>query len=182
MAELDSFTRLVEWRRQKDEFLSGHRASPLYGDTSFEGLTYYPENPDVRVLALVERALGSEPVTLITSTGDERQYLDYGVARFELGGEDQALKLFATVDEPEKLRLFLPFTDATSGSETYGGGRYLDLHVAPGAPAELLLDFNYAYHPYCAYTEGYSCAFPPPGNRLNVPVRAGERLPEGEEQ
>jgi len=168
---------LAEWRRQKDEFLARHPSSPIYGETGFAGLTYYPEDPAARVPARVERKPVAAPVTLPTSSGDEQRYQEYGVARFELDGHLLALTLFASVDEPEGPRLFLPFTDATSGSETYGGGRYLDPHVKAAEPAEVLLDFNYAYHPYCAYAEGYSCALPPPGNRLPVPVRAGERLP-----
>lgn len=115
---------------------------------------------------------------LATSTGEERMYLTYGVARFELGGEPQSLVLYATPDAPGGPRLFVPFRDATSGPETYGAGRYLEFTLPDeGADGLVQLDFNYAYHPYCAYVEGYSCPFPPATNWLDQPVRAGEKLP-----
>src|SRR5690606_13910739 len=119
---------------------------------------------------------GPETVLLGTSSGDERLDLVYGVARFELEGQALSLTLLAPTDAPEGPRLFLPFADATSGSATYGAGRYLDAQVV--APGRVLLDFNLAYPAYSAYAEGYSCPFPPPQNRLAVPVRAGERLPD----
>ncbi|MDT3682405.1 MAG: DUF1684 domain-containing protein [Trueperaceae bacterium] len=181
MARPDPATALAEWRRQKDEFLARHPSSPIFGESVFSGLSYYPEDPAARVVARVERTPLAARVTLPTSSGDTQQFQEYGVARFELDGQELALTLFAGVHEPEGPRLFVPFTDATAGGETYGGGRYLDPRVEAAEPDRLLLDFNYAYHPYCAYAEGYSCAMPPPSNRLPVPVRAGERLPRPEE-
>lgn len=175
-AELPRASELARWRAEKDRFLKENRGSPLYGTPGFEGLAYYPERPELRVEVDVERPAEPETVLLGTSSGDERLYLVYGVARFELEGQALSLTLLAPTDAPEGPRLFLPFADATSGSETYGAGRYLDAQVV--APGRVLLDFNFAYHPYCAYAEGYSCPFPPPQNRLAVPVRAGERLPD----
>jgi len=176
-------TPLAEWRRQKDEFLATHPRSPLQGREGFGGLSYFAEDPAARVEALVERPAAPREAFLATSSGEERRFFEYGVARFELGGTPLELTLFAPADAPEGPRLFLPFADATSGAETYGAGRYLDPHLPADAPVSgvetrLVIDFNYAYHPYCAYAEGYSCPFPPPANRLPVPVRAGERLPE----
>lgn len=183
MAALPVLTPLAEWRRQKDEFLATDPRSPLAGVARFRGLAYFAEDPAARVVARVTRPAAPRPVRLATSSGEERSFLEYGVARFELGGARHALTLFAPVDAPEGPRLFLPFADATSGAETYGAGRYLDPHLAApaagnGAPVDLVLDFNYAYHPYCAFAEGYTCPFPPAGNRLRVAVRAGERLPD----
>ncbi len=124
------------------------------------------------------RPASAEPVVLATSSGEERTFLNYGTAHFELEGELQSLVLYATPDAPDGPRLFVPFRDSTSGPETYGAGRYLDVMVdADGTGHEIVLDFNYAYHPYCAYAEGYSCPFPPNSNWLTRPVRAGERLP-----
>ena len=85
------------------------------------------------------------------------------------------LEAFQSVGEGPG-RLFVPFRDATSGRETYGGGRYLDLDVA--ASGRYALDFNRAYHPYCVYDASWVCPFPPPENTLELPVTAGERLPE----
>jgi uncharacterized protein (DUF1684 family) len=73
-------------------------------------------------------------------------------------------------------RLFVPFADQTSGNETYDAGRYMELD--PTATGFYLVDFNVAYHPYCYYSPEYDCPFPPAENRLAVPIRAGERLPD----
>lgn len=170
-------TPLERWRSDKDDYLLRHPGSPLRGSPGFAGLAYYPEDPGARVVARVERTPGAPAARLSTSSGEERTFIEYGVARFQLAGVERSLTLFAPLEEPEGPRLFLPFKDATSGNETYGAGRYLDPVLDPAAPGSLLLDFNYAYHPLCAYAEGYSCAYPPPGNRLEAPVRAGERLP-----
>lgn len=177
MTELGSLTPLEEWRHLKDEFFKHDRNSPVDDRAGFVGLSYYPEDPAARVMARVERPAERRPVQLATSAGDERLYLEYGVARFEYLGESHALTVFVPADQPDGPRLFLPFADATSGSETYGAGRYLEPRMIPGSPGELVLDFNYAYHPYCVYAGGYSCPFPPASNRLGVEVRAGERLP-----
>lgn len=180
MSELPTAGAVASWRAAKDDYLRNHRSSPLYGDPEFEGLTYYEESSAYRVSAELIRAQSPEPVMLATSSGDERLYLTYGVARFELAGQPQTLTLYATPDEPDGPRLFVPFRDATSGPETYGAGRYLDFTLeTPGAHGQVTLDFNYAYHPFCAYVEGYSCPFPPAENWLTQPVRAGERLKAG---
>lgn len=178
-SELPQAGAVAAWRAAKDDHLRNHRASPLYGDPDFAGLTYYPEDDALRVSAAVKRPEVAETVTLATSSGDERVFLNYGVAHFELGGQPQSLVLYATPDAPNGPRLFVPFRDSTSGPETYGAGRYLDVTVdEEGTGDRVVLDFNYAYHPYCAYAEGYSCPFPPNSNWLTQPVRAGERLPE----
>lgn len=176
MEPLAFLTPLEAWRQQKDEYLTSSRNSPFYGGTDFAGLDYFPEDEAARVVARLERAAEQRPIILATSSGEERLFIEFGTATFELGGQSVALTLFASTDSPHGPRLFLPFADATSGRETYGAGRYLDPHLSPDAADELVLDFNYAYHPYCAYAEGYVCPFPPAGNRLPVVVRAGERL------
>jgi uncharacterized protein (DUF1684 family) len=177
VSELPRAGDVAAWRAAKDRWLEGDSGSPLWGDEEFRGLTYYPERPDYKVVAALQRATGPDSAMLATSTGDERLYLVFGVATFELDGVRQELTLFVPPEAAEGPRLFVPFRDATSGSETYGAGRYLDLTLAPAGGAEALtIDFNYAYSPFCAYAEGYSCPFPPPQNWLSVPVRAGERL------
>ncbi|MFA5552867.1 MAG: DUF1684 domain-containing protein [Trueperaceae bacterium] len=179
MNELPQAGTLAAWRAAKDDYLVNHRTSPLYGEEGFAGLSYFPESDALRVVAQVERPAEPEPVMLATSSGDERLYLTYAVARFELNGVPQSLVLYATPDAPNGPRLFVPFRDATSGRLTYGAGRYLEVTLEhEGQHGPVLLDFNYAYHPYCAYVEGYSCPFPPASNWLEQPVRAGERLAE----
>ena len=97
---------------------------------------------------------------------------------FAAGGVERRLVAYTQVGpEANAGELFVPFRDATSGGETYGGGRYLDLPVAP--LGRYALDFNRAYHPYCVYSDAYSCPLPPAENTMALAVRAGERLRVG---
>ena len=113
-----------------------------------------------------------------TYSGKTSPYVSYGVLSFTLNGQPQQLTVFRSLRlaSNPKYRdyLFLPFKDATSGETTYGGGRYLDFRLGDIHDCQLLLDFNKAYNPYCAYSDGYSCPIPPAGNRLTVAINAGE--------
>ena len=105
-----------------------------------------------------------------TTTGEVRAYRRSGKVSFEVDGEPATLTLYTT---PHGNGWFVPFRDATSGTETYGAGRYLDLERT--GDGSVMLDFNLAYNPYCAYDQRYSCPLPPVENWLQVPIRAGER-------
>jgi uncharacterized protein (DUF1684 family) len=98
-----------------------------------------------------------------------------GTLEFTLQGEPRRLGAFVEEGTERITDLFVPFADMTTGTETYFAGRYLD--IAPTATGYYTIDFNRAYNPYCAYSEAYECPFPPPTNRLSVPVRAGEKAP-----
>lgn len=103
-----------------------------------------------------------------TTTGEEQVYSRFGLVRFQVDGLPAQLTLYASAGSHD---LFLPFRDATSGKESYGAGRYLDLHTHGD---EVAIDFNYAYNPNCAYNPEWSCPLPPGENWLKVPIRAGE--------
>lgn len=139
------------------------------------GLNFYPINPEFQIMATFVRFEDPELVQMETSTERIADYQLFGQASFTLDGEDCTLNLYrSTVPNlPAEYRnkLFLPFRDATSGKETYGGGRYLDVTIPKGD--RVLLDFNQAYHPYCAYNYNYSCPIPPKQNDLTVSIRAG---------
>lgn len=111
-----------------------------------------------------------EVIEMITSTGESRPRLRWGIFTFAVDGEPATLTVYKGLDNGE---LFLPFADATSGHESYGAGRYLDL--VPLEDGRYLVDFNYSYNPYCAYNPSWSCPVPPAENRLRVPLRAGEK-------
>jgi uncharacterized protein (DUF1684 family) len=115
-------------------------------------------------------------MVLDTSTGDRRTARRVGFLDFELHGQRLSLTGFSLGRTPRS-SLFVPFTDVTSGRETYASGRYLDLELRPDG--SVVLDFNLAYQPYCAYSGGFSCPLAPAENRLPVPILAGERLPDG---
>jgi hypothetical protein len=142
------------------------------------GLSFYPISGDYRVQATVTRDESGATLSFPTSAGTEVTYAIYGTADFELNGRPQSLTLYrplaADGTTPGAERLFLPFRDATSNKTTYGGGRYLDLPLP--TDGTLILDFNQAYHPYCAYTVGYACPVPPEGNRVGGEVEAGVRF------
>jgi uncharacterized protein (DUF1684 family) len=110
-----------------------------------------------------------------TSTGKLRDYERVGTLRFSLRGQRMQLTAFSELGQRVS-QLFVPFADTTSGEETYAAGRYMELD--PTATGIYVIDFNGAYHPFCYYNDEYDCPFPPAENRLNVPIRAGERLPE----
>ena len=114
-------------------------------------MKYYPENPALRLTVPIENTR-QETVTMITSTGSAREYVKYGHFSFEVNGEVATLQVY---QDPEGDDFFLPFVDATAPDETYGAGRYLD--IEPIGNDEFLIDFNYAYNPYCAYNDKWSC-------------------------
>jgi uncharacterized protein (DUF1684 family) len=164
MSDLDDF------RREKDAFFRDDPHSPLTPAQrrSFRGLRYYPENPALVFDLVPEVFAEPEVVTMQTSTGDEQTYLRWARVKFEVDGTAAGLTVFR---DPHG-GYFVPFTDAGRGSETYGAGRYLEPEET--GDGRLHFDFNYAYNPYCAYNDAWSCPLPPAENHVPVPVRAGE--------
>ena len=160
---------LMEFREAKDHFFGQSHESPLSHEVrhDFAGLEYYDPNPDL-VFRLPVDAGDESEVRVGTSDGAERTYRRTGKVHFEVNGETVELTLYST-GHPG---YFLPFRDATSGRSTYGAGRYLD--IEPNDDGTVILDFNYAYNPTCAYDEAYSCPLPPAENWLRVPIEAGE--------
>ena len=162
---------LSEFRRSKDEFFAGGHDSPLTEDQThnFKGLNYYDDNPDLRFVLKPEEFESQHVIEMQTSTGDVAQFIRWGRISFEVGRQKALLTLLKDVRTGE---FFLPFADATSGRDTYGTGRYLEVEALPDG--SFVVDFNYAYNPYCAYNEAWSCPLTPAENRLTVAVRAGE--------
>jgi uncharacterized protein (DUF1684 family) len=165
---------LDDFRAAKDRAFRRLSESPLTPSQrrGFTGLAYFPENPNLIVEAKMEIADDEgEEVMLETSTGDTTTYRRAGIVRFAVDGQPTRVTLFAADERDE---LFLPFRDATAGTETYGAGRYLEVSL-PGDDGRVVVDFNYAYNPYCAYNGDWSCPLPPVENWLSVPIRAGEK-------
>jgi uncharacterized protein len=166
---------LLEFRQEKDQFFRS-RNSPLPASIRavFTGLKYFAENPKLRQDVLLEPDLNLEVVLMQTSTGSQKVYLRLGWLNFVIENSNSKLAVFVPEGEPEASEVFIPFRDATSGKETYGSGRYLE---AQRTGDTISLDFNLAYNPYCAYSDGWSCPIPPIENWLNLPIEAGEMLP-----
>jgi uncharacterized protein (DUF1684 family) len=173
---MEGMTELDEFRAEKDAFFGSDQQSPLTREQqrTFEGLHYYSERPDLAFEVEPELYEAPERIEMLTSTGGAATYERWAKVRFEVEGEPAELTVYRDAGSGE---LFLPFQDANAGGETYGAGRYLE--VPRLADGRLLLDFNYAYNPYCAYNEHWSCPIPPPENHLRVAIRAGEMTFEG---
>ncbi|MDX1530795.1 MAG: DUF1684 domain-containing protein [Rhodothermales bacterium] len=162
------------WQAQRDTlFRSAASPLPPAERAGFDGLDYFPYDSARTYAVALEPALEADTIRLSTTAGPPRPYVRYGAFAFGEGGRTYRLGVFKPVGPlAEGDRLFVPFTDATSGRATYGGGRYIDLEPEPSG--RYVLDFNYAYNPYCVYDARYSCPLPPEENRLSVPLRAGE--------
>lgn len=163
------------WNRINEEFRdTAHTPLPAEHRAQFSELERFAPDARFRVKARYTAKRG-EPFGMTTTTERRPQYEAIGVLRFRIAGRKERLTVYRNIDLIKKAGyedyLFVPFTDLTNGESTYGGGRYLDLR-APLA-AEVELDFNRAYNPYCAYGGRYSCPIPPAENHLGVRVEAG---------
>ncbi|ELY97377.1 DUF1684 domain-containing protein [Natrialba asiatica] len=174
----------TDWRRaietqreEKDRYFGGDPHSPIPSDEreSFDGLEYYPIDEAYRFELPLHEYNDPEPVTVGTSTDGERKYLRWGEFRFTVDGEDITLQAYKA--DPDDDRLWVPFRDVTSGDETYGAGRYLDLEGDGHRTDDgnWILDFNEAYNPTCAYSDRYECPLPPTENWLEISIEAGEQ-------
>ena len=176
--------RLEAFRAARNQLFVEHPSSPVPADErgSFAGVPYWPHDPALRFTARLEPDPDAPPLDLPRSgEGASFPYSRIGWVAFAVDGTGCRLAVFWLNDYAGGI--FIPFRDATSGGESYGAGRYL-WDSAKGADLgssgdELVLDFNYAYHPSCVYDPRWSCPLAPPENRLTVPIRAGERLAEG---
>ena len=177
-------------RHEKDNFFKHNPYSPLQPEqqAKFNGLQYYELNSDLSFELTPEPFVDQAHVQMQTTTGDVKTYMRWGRVKFTVEGQEAALTLYFS---PGQASFFVPFMDATSGTETYGAGRYVEAERLPGG--KVLLDFNTAYSPYCAYNEPpelaaavghepvtWSCPIPPKENRLTIAIRVGEKTPVGE--
>ncbi len=168
------------FREMRDRDFRNASLSPLLREDfiNFKGLLYFAEDEKFAVKAKLERTADKQIFTVPTSVGTSRRYLKYGVLKFEIEGKSYTLIAFQPESAPKKEEyrslLFIPFRDRTSGKETYGAGRYMDIKAPTGD--EVTLNFNLAYNPSCAYgSEKYSCPLPPKENFLQVEIKAGEK-------
>jgi uncharacterized protein (DUF1684 family) len=161
---------IIDFRQQKDDFFRESPDSPLdhQDRKKFSGLSYYDPSPAYVFTVPVEPG-DREEIVVKTSDERERRYRRAGQVSFDVDGRLVNLTLYDT-GHPG---YFIPFRDATSGDQTYGAGRYLELEA--NDDGTVTVDFNMAYNPYCTYSDGYSCPIPPVENWLDIPIEAGER-------
>jgi uncharacterized protein (DUF1684 family) len=166
--------KLTKFRAEKDKFFKTSAESPFEDKKKFATLNYFPPNQTYRIKATVETIKDTTRLKLKMTGGEEESFIRYGYASFKLKDQThKVLLLLKMGEEGEKDGLFLPFTDETSGFDTYGGGRYLDLELEKNG--ELMIDFNFAYNPFCAYNHNYTCPVPPKENHIAIKINAGEK-------
>lgn len=144
----------------------------------FKGLDFFPIDSTFIVTAKLIKTVNALAFEMATTTSRKPLYKEYGILTFSLEGKDRQLTIYQSQDDlrDEKYKdyLFLPFTDDTSGNESYGGGRYMDVMTTDeNTNGTIVLNFNNTYNPYCAYNEKYSCPLTPRKNHLDVEVKAG---------
>lgn len=166
--------QLLAERQQKDSFFKTHPQSPLTPEQQalFDGLRYYPPNPDLDLRVTVEPFDADDMIAIHTTTGDVREYGRFGRFTFTVDGQEAQLTIYEA-----DYGFFLPFVDINMGKETYGAGRYLEPEYLGGN--DFHVDFNLAYNPFCAYNPNWSCPLTPLENRVKVAIRAGEKIPRG---
>jgi uncharacterized protein len=166
-------------RKQKDIEMRTDEKSPIPENekATFEKLNYYKPNTSFRKVAAFERFDQATHFLMKTTTDRLPEYSLYGAVTFTHKGKDYTLNVYQNIELVKKpgydKHLFIPFNDETNGKETYGGGRFLD--VSETGESTLIIDFNNAYNPYCAYNHNYSCPIPPEENNLKIKINAGEK-------
>jgi uncharacterized protein len=174
-SQLDWQKELEQGRKDKDRFFATEHISPIAHEerSTFRGLKYFAPDPKYSIRAKLHKYDHPETVIMDTSKGTQQKFLRIGYFDFETGGKNVRLQAYKSAERKGDDQIFVPFKDKTSGKETYEAGRYLDLN--PSRNDEYYLDFNFAYNPYCAYSDDYICPFPPRENWLDVEIRAGEK-------
>ena len=184
-AQNDSYVDSIqELRKIKDvKYLTGEDSPLLEEDQKKEkGLNYFVINPNYAVEAQYKLVKRSRKFKMKTSTERLPEYKKFASVTFQLPGKNKKYELFLyqnidfVKNKEYKNHLFLPFIDLTSGEQSYGGGRYLDLEQPKKGVKTLMLDFNLLYNPYCSYNHRYSCPIPPLENFLDYLLEAGEKV------
>jgi uncharacterized protein len=167
--------KIKKEREDKNRFMRYNNTSPLSDaqKADFRELEYFPIDPEFKIKARLEAVESDKMLVLPTNDGKEERYLKYAYANFILKGKQQRLLILQPMVRQFQNKLFLIFTDETTGEETYGACRYIDL--VKETDQSITIDFNMAYNPYCAYTDEFSCPLPPAGNHVTVAITAGEK-------
>ncbi|TKT90853.1 DUF1684 domain-containing protein [Dyadobacter frigoris] len=164
-------------KHYKEDFLKS-KNSPLKKD-DLTYIRFFDPDSTYRVKAVFKRIQKSRPFEMPTYSDTNKTYVKYGLLKFRLHGRKQSLTVYRSLSLQSLPQyrdyLFLPFTDKTNGLQSYGGGRYIDLKTGDIKDNTVELDFNKAYNPYCAYSDGYHCPIPPAANHLTAKIEAGEK-------
>ena len=175
-AEEDYPAKIASIRAAKDTSFKNDPDSPVPADKKAKllPLAYFAIDESYAVPASLEPSADRSQIQVPTSIGKVRNLERVGALKFTVKGQSLRLTAFRDLESQDANRLFVPFSDLTSGAETYPAGRYMELDPTP--TGIYVVDFNIAYHPYCYYSPDYDCPFPPKENRLTLPIRAGEKM------
>jgi len=165
--------QVVKDRAQKDIDFVQAENSPIVDKTAFRQLSYFPYSKKYRIEFQVERAAEIKKVNMKMSDGTEEENILFGKIKGEIDGQEIELILY----QHENGDFFLPIKDKTAPTETYGGGRYLDFPLTKLKDNLIVIDFNLAYFPYCAYNSTFTCPVPPKENEIPFRIPAGEKNP-----
>lgn len=177
----DAYTKeIMKYRYEQNLKFHDKGTSPLKAKDlkKFKALSFFKIDEKYKVNAKLVKEKNPEIFEMPTTTDRKPLYIKYGTLYFTIDGKEQQLSIYQNKDFDRspvyKDYLFLPFTDKTSGSESYGGGRYIDVLTTDENPdGTITIDFNKSYNPYCAYNDRYSCPITPKENRVTVALRAG---------
>lgn len=176
-AQEDKVQTSKEYQESLNRSFADSLHSPLTEEDRlhFEGLDFFPIDEKFIVKAKFMKLKRQKPFEMPTTTARKPKYIKYGELHFMIDSKELVLTVYKNIDLSKrkgfKDYLFLPFLDETNGIETYGGGRYLDMRIPTSD--EVIIDFNKAYNPYCAYNPEYSCPIVPLENELAVKINAG---------
>ena len=166
-----------KFQNKLNKSFSSNEDSPLTEEDlkTFKNLEFFPIDTAFRVTAKLKFHKDSKPFKMATTTDRLPVYKLYATASFTINGKEFQLEIYQneklTLSPDYADHLFLPFTDKTNGDTSYGGGRYIDLNIPEGD--QIVIDFNQAYNPYCAYNHKYSCPIPPEVNHVGTEIKAG---------
>nr|WP_287935473.1 DUF1684 domain-containing protein [Algoriphagus sp.] len=172
----EAYLEKIEKERERQfKFIRFNIESPLTEEQKkdFKSLTFYEINPSYRVKARLVPIESKKVREVPLTDGSREKYIEHSFAEFELGGKTNKLLLLQSIKETDMRNFFLAFADETSGRETYGGGRFLN--VRQDGKNSITIDFNLAYNPYCAYNPDYACPLPPKENLMTIAIEAGEK-------
>ncbi len=178
-----SFKKQIKQHRKtyKKNFLADERAPLTKKD--LKKMQFFAAQEKYKVRAEFTLTPDAKPFKMATYSGITRDYISYGIINFTIDGESHQLNIYKNLgflnNPVYKDHLFLPFKDWTNDEESYGGGRYLDLKMSDIIDQKIYIDFNKAYNPWCAYSDGYNCPVPPKENHLGIALKAGERKFKG---
>lgn len=166
--------KVMDYRRQKNQYFKTSEDSPIPDKVNFTGLNYFEPDKKYQVKAEISLLDDTIPLSILRSDGRKDDYSRYALATFMLDDKEYNLVLLKHENEAEPNVLFIPFADKTNGESSYGGGRYIDLKYK-NTSDKITIDFNFCYNPFCAYNYKYSCPIPPKENFLDIEIPAGEK-------